>query len=116
MRRALLDRLELEGQLEVAVERAQLELVYQPIVSLANGRVSGFEALVRWNHPQRGELPPDAFIPVAEETGMVVAIDRWVLLKACCQGRMWQKAYPSDERLIVSVNLSTRQLEEDHVV
>jgi diguanylate cyclase (GGDEF)-like protein len=116
MHTALLERLELEAQLEVAVERAQLDLRYQPIVSLRTGRVSGFEALVRWNHPERGELPPDAFIPVAEETGAVVGIDRWVLLKACCQGRAWQRAYPADEPLIVGVNLSTRQLEEHNVV
>jgi diguanylate cyclase (GGDEF)-like protein len=116
MHTALLERLELEAQLEVAVERAQLDLKYQPIVSLRTGRVSGFEALVRWNHPDRGELPPDAFIPIAEETGLVVGIDRWVLLKACCQGRAWQRAYPAEEPLIVGVNLSTRQLEEVNVV
>jgi diguanylate cyclase (GGDEF)-like protein len=116
MHTALLERLELEAQLEVAVERAQLDLQYQPIVSLATGRVSGFEALVRWNHPERGELPPEAFMPIAEETGLVVAIDRWVLLKACCQGRAWQRAYPADEPLIVGVNLSARQLEEDDAV
>jgi diguanylate cyclase (GGDEF)-like protein len=116
MHTALLERLELEAQLEVAVERAQLDLKYQPIVSLRTGRVTGFEALVRWNHPERGELPPDAFIPIAEETGGVVGIDRWVLLKACCQGRAWQRAYPAEEPLIVGVNLSTRQLEEVNVV
>ena len=116
MHTAILERLELETQLEVAVERAQLDLRYQPIVSLATGRVSGFEALVRWNHPERGELPPDAFIPLAEETGLVIGIDRWVLLKACCQGRAWQRAYPAEEPLIVGVNLSTRQLEEENVV
>jgi diguanylate cyclase (GGDEF)-like protein len=116
MHTALLEKLELEAQLEVAVERAQLDLQYQPIVSLTTGRVSGFEALVRWNHPTRGELPPDAFIPLAEENGLVVGIDRWVLLKACCQGQAWQKAYPAEEPLIVGVNLSTRQLEEENVV
>ena len=116
MHQALLDRLELEAQLELVVERAELDLHYQPIVSLATGAVTGFEALVRWNHPERGELYPDSFIPIAEETGTIVSIDRWVLLKACCQGRMWQQAYPSDEHFIVSVNLSTRQLEEENVV
>ena len=116
MHQALLERLELESELELVVQRAQLDLRYQPIISLATGRVTGFEALVRWNHPERGELQPDSFIPVAEETGAIVAIDRWVLLKACCQGRAWQQAYPADEPLVVSVNLSTRQLEEENVV
>jgi diguanylate cyclase (GGDEF)-like protein len=116
MHSAVLERLELEAELEVAVERAELDVRYQPVVSLATGRVNGFEALVRWNHPERGELAPDTFIPLAEETGLVLAIDRWVLLKACCQARMWQKAYPSDDPLVVSVNLSARHLDEDNDV
>jgi diguanylate cyclase (GGDEF)-like protein len=116
MHDALVQMLELEAELDLAVERSQLDLRYQPIVSLSTGRVTGFEALVRWNHPERGEIQPDDFIPLAEQTGQIVEIDRWVLLKACCQGRAWQVAYPTDERLSVAVNLSTRQLEEENVV
>ena len=115
MHTALIERLKLEAELEVAVERAELDLRYQPIVSLATGRVCGFEALVRWQHPERGELTPDAFIPVAEETGIVIGIDRWVLLKACCQAAAWNAAYPGDEPLLVTANLSTRQLEDEKV-
>ena len=116
MHDALVQMLEMEVELDVAVERSQLDLRYQPIVSLSTGHVTGFEALVRWNHPERGEIQPDDFIPLAEQTGQIVEIDRWVLLKACCQGRAWQTAYPSEERLSVAVNLSTRQLEEENIV
>jgi diguanylate cyclase (GGDEF)-like protein len=116
MHDALVARLELETELECAVARAELVLHYQPIVELASGRISGFEALVRWNHPTHGLLPPNEFIPLAEETGQVLPIDRWVLLRACCQAREWQKAQLLDGRFDVSVNLSTRQLEDDGVV
>ena len=116
MHDALVHMLEMEAELDLAVERSQLDLRYQPIVSLSTGHVTGFEALVRWNHPERGEIQPDDFIPLAEQTGQIVEIDRWVLLKACCQGRAWQTAYPSEERLSVAVNLSTRQLEEENIV
>ena len=116
MREAIVERLTLENELELAVERAQLVLHYQPIVELATGRISGFEALVRWNHPTRGLLPPGEFIPLAEETGQVLPIDRWVLLRACTQARQWQRDLLGNERFEVSVNLSTRQLEDDQVV
>jgi EAL domain-containing protein (putative c-di-GMP-specific phosphodiesterase class I) len=86
------------------------------IVSLATGAISGFEALVRWNHPERGLLQPGDFIPLAEETGQVLPIDRWVLLHACSQARQWQRDNLAGPDFEVSVNLSTRQLENDHVV
>ena len=116
MHTALMERLQLETELERAVEMAELELHYQPIVSLESGRVSGFEALVRWNHPTRGLLPPDAFIPLAEETGLIKGIDRWVLLKACVQGKAWQRQFAADDPLTVAVNLSARQLEDERSI
>jgi diguanylate cyclase (GGDEF)-like protein len=116
MHDALVERLSLESQLEQAVEEAELVLHYQPIVELATGAIIGFEALVRWNHPTRGLLQPVDFIPLAEETGQVLPIDRWVLLKACCQGRAWQRDLMGGRPLEVAVNLSTRQLEDDRVV
>ena len=116
MHATVLERLELEEDLERAVERAELVLHYQPVVELATGRITGFEGLVRWQHPRRGLLQPDQFVPLAEETGLIVGIDRWVLLHACVQGRAWQEQFPSDRPLVVGVNLSTRQLETDAVV
>jgi diguanylate cyclase (GGDEF)-like protein len=116
MHDALVERLELESELEKAVELAELVLHYQPLVELSSGRIVGMEALVRWNHPTRGLLPPGEFIPLAEETGQIMPIDRWVLLQACCQARQWQRDLLTDGQFEVSVNLSTRQLEDDSVV
>ena len=116
MHDALVSRLELETEMEQAVESAELVLHYQPIVELRTGRIVGMEALVRWDHPDRGLLPPGEFVPLAEETGQILGIDRWVLLQACCQARQWQREVLSGGPLEVSVNLSTRQLEDDSVV
>jgi diguanylate cyclase (GGDEF)-like protein len=116
MHDALVEQLELEAHLERAVERNELVLHYQPMVELASGDIVGFEALVRWEHPDRGLLLPIEFIPLAEETGFVLPIDRWVLLQACVQTRQWQLEHPDDRPLEISVNLSTRQLEDDRVV
>jgi diguanylate cyclase (GGDEF)-like protein len=116
MHEEVLARIELESELAHAVERAELVLHYQPVVELETGEITGFEALVRWNHPTRGLLPPNDFIPLAEETGQVLPIDRWVLLHACAQARQWQRDGLAAEDFEVSVNLSTRQLENDQVV
>ncbi|HEX5725690.1 MAG TPA: EAL domain-containing protein [Longimicrobiaceae bacterium] len=107
-----LDRLELETDLRRAVERGQLRLHYQPIVSLADGRLAGFEALVRWAHPTRGLLLPDDFIPLAEETGLVSGLGRWVLREACRQARAWRAEAPETPAFTVSVNASGRQFAE----
>ncbi len=109
-------RFELENDLRTAVDKLQLVLQYQPIVELDTGRPSGFEALVRWQHPTRGMLAPDEFIHIAEETGMIVPPGRWVLNRACRDLASWTATCPQAGRLCVSVNLSARQLEDPHVV
>jgi len=101
--------LQLENDLRRAVERGQFEVHYQPIVSLVDGRITGFEALVRWHHPERGLLAPAEFISFAEEIGLVVQIDRWVLEEACRQLRNWQVRFRQNPPLKVNVNLSGMQ-------
>ena len=103
-------RLQLESDLRQAIEHKEFCVYYQPIVSLQTGRLAGFEALVRWNHPRRGLVSPADFIPVAEETGLIVPIGQWVLNEACAHVRQWQIDSPSHRSLSLSVNLSARQV------
>src|SRR5262249_34899411 len=103
-------RLQLESDLRSAVEHNQFCVHYQPIVSLKTGRLAGFEALVRWNHPRRGMISPADFIPVAEETGLIVPIGQWVLEEACKKVKEWQVDSPGHRSLSLSVNLSARQV------
>lgn len=103
-------RLQLESDLRQAIEQKEFCVYYQPIVSLQTGRLAGFEALVRWNHPRRGLVSPADFIPVAEETGLIVPIGEWVLNEACAHVRQWQIDSPSHRALSLSVNLSARQV------
>jgi diguanylate cyclase (GGDEF)-like protein/PAS domain S-box-containing protein len=107
MHATALARLALETDLRGALEREEFELAYQPLVSLADGRIAGFEALARWRHPERGLLQPSEFICVAEETGLIVPLGRWVLREACRQMREWNRRYGA--ALSVNVNLSPRQ-------
>ena len=100
----------LEMDLRKGLERGELFLVYQPIVSLASGKPEGFEALIRWQHPERGVLNPDLFIPLAEESGLILALGEWVLREACFQMQGWQEGHP-----YVTVNLSSRQLAQDNL-
>jgi diguanylate cyclase (GGDEF)-like protein len=109
MRARVVDRLRREKELRLAIERDELRLVYQPIVALADQRILGIEALVRWDHPERGPIAPADFIPLAEETGLIVPIGRWVLEAACRQAAEWERRQPEGCPW-VSVNLSACQL------
>jgi EAL domain-containing protein (putative c-di-GMP-specific phosphodiesterase class I) len=116
LRQQALVRHELEYDLRFALARGELFIDYQPIVSLASGRITGFEALLRWNHPTRGLIGPRDFIPIAEETGLIIPIGIWVLREACAQMREWQKKYPGTAGMTVSVNISGVQLAQVDVV
>ena len=104
------ERLELEAELMRAVEQEEFVLHYQPIVSLRDGGMVGFEALLRWQHPKRGPLLPSAFLPLAEETDQIVPIDKWVLMEVCRQAKRWEGDHHSASFVRMNVNLSSGQL------
>ncbi|MCU0538176.1 MAG: bifunctional diguanylate cyclase/phosphodiesterase, partial [Hydrococcus sp. Prado102] len=104
--------LQLETDLRRAIARQELLVYYQPIVSLSTNKIIGFEALVRWQHPQHGLVSPAQFIPIAEETGLIVEIGYWVLSEACRQMRVWQEQFPTIPLLTISVNLSSKQFSQ----
>jgi diguanylate cyclase (GGDEF)-like protein len=108
-------RLQLENDLQRAIERHEFWLCYQPIVCLTNRQISGFEALIRWQHPEQGLISPCEFVPIAEETGLIQPIGLWVLQEACQQLRHWQKQIP-DTLLTMSVNLSSRQFSQPDLI
>jgi diguanylate cyclase (GGDEF)-like protein/PAS domain S-box-containing protein len=110
MHASAINLLELETDLRMAVERDELTLYYQPIVALPDQEVIGLEALIRWRHPRRGLLMPHEFIPIAEETGMIVSIGWWVLREACRQGRAILDSTPNGRCPYIAVNLSSRQI------
>jgi diguanylate cyclase (GGDEF)-like protein/PAS domain S-box-containing protein len=110
------DRLQLEQDLRQAIASQQLELYYQPIVNLSDGTIYGLEALARWPHPERGLISPGEFIPIAEETGLIVEIDQWAINSACHQVKQWQTRYATAQNLKVSVNLSAQDLQMPNLV
>jgi EAL domain-containing protein (putative c-di-GMP-specific phosphodiesterase class I) len=112
---AVVERLELEADLRRAVLEDEMQLHYQPIFDLQSGTIVGFEALVRWLHPTQGLLPPIAFVPFAEEIGLIHLIDRFVLTKACSQARLWQSQGIASPELLMSVNLSARELADSSI-
>ena len=103
---------QLGAELRQALDRGEFFLVYQPIVQLPDGRWTGVEALVRWQHPQRGLVPPDVFIPIAERTGLIVPLGDWILRTACAQAAEWLAVYGTDAPGEIGVNVSARQLRE----
>jgi EAL domain-containing protein (putative c-di-GMP-specific phosphodiesterase class I) len=105
MRREAMERLEFEGALRHALDESELRLVYQPVVTLGDGRIIGVEALLRWHHPVRGVIAPMRFIPIAERNGLIIPIGAWVLHEACLQLAAW-----GDDSLTMAVNVSARQL------
>ncbi|HXF51408.1 MAG TPA: EAL domain-containing protein [Dehalococcoidia bacterium] len=111
MQASMLHRLELLADLRRAVERGEFVVHYQPIMSLKKGGLFGFEALVRWRHPDRGMVPPLDFIPLAEESGLIVPLGHWVLSEACAQAAQWRQKYPDSGAWAMSVNVSARQLQ-----
>jgi len=108
--------LQMETDLRKALDRRELYMLYQPIVSLDDFRLCGFEALVRWQHPERGLISPMDFIPVAEDTGQIIPIGEFALHEACRQMRRWQRLFPSDTPLFISVNLSGKQFNQPNLI
>jgi EAL domain-containing protein (putative c-di-GMP-specific phosphodiesterase class I) len=108
--------LKMENDLRRALEREEFRVVYQPIVSLDSGQLAGFEALIRWQHPERGFVSPSDFIPLAEDTGLIVPIGLWILRKACQQLAKWQWLAAGNRELFMSVNLSSKQATQPNLV
>src|SRR5690606_621195 len=112
MHSAALERMELEADLRHAIARDELELRFQPIVNLASGTMVGIETLLRWRHPKRRIVMPTNFVPIAEETGMIVPIGRWVLNEACRQAALWRADSTLGADISVTVNVSARQIQD----
>jgi EAL domain-containing protein (putative c-di-GMP-specific phosphodiesterase class I) len=109
-------RLELEEDLRRALHRQEFRLAYQPIIDLESGRLTGFEALLRWNHPVRGDVPPGMFIGLTEEIGLIVPLGAWVVREAATQLKKWHDQVPQDPPLEMNINLSRRQLDQDDLI
>lgn len=116
MHAAAMQALELENDLRKAIQQEEFVLHYQPIISLITGKISGFEALVRWQHPSKGFIPPTLFIPLAEETGLINSIGKLVLSKACYQIQQWYQEKVTDESIFMSVNISAKQFAQLDIV
>lgn len=116
MHQEAMRRLTLEPELQRAVQDKQLLLYYQPIVNMATGQVIAFEGLVRWRHPERGMIPPDDFISLAEETGLILPIGKWVMEEGCRQLRRWLDKFPERSDLMLSINVAASQFRDDAFV
>jgi diguanylate cyclase (GGDEF)-like protein/PAS domain S-box-containing protein len=116
MKKSILERLELLADLQRAVERDEFVLQYQPIFLIEGGDLFGLEALVRWNHPRRGQIPPNEFITLAEESGAILDLGRWVLREACRQAQAWRDVQTTNADWTISVNVSVRQLQDTRFV
>jgi diguanylate cyclase (GGDEF)-like protein/PAS domain S-box-containing protein len=116
MRASAVDRMDIENALRRSLDRRELRIHYQPIVELTSGRIQGVEALLRWEHPDRGLLLPGEFITIAEETGLIVPMGRWVLEQTCRQLQRWAAEHPETARLVATVNISGRQLSHPRLV
>jgi diguanylate cyclase (GGDEF)-like protein/PAS domain S-box-containing protein len=116
LRKQGVTRFEIETGLRKAIDAHQLVVHYQPIVSASDCRLCGFEALVRWNHPERGLIPPSEFIPIAEGSELIVLVGRWVLIESCRQMAEWQRSFASGLPLTISVNVSSRQLSDSRLM
>jgi diguanylate cyclase (GGDEF)-like protein/PAS domain S-box-containing protein len=115
MHTELLKRIEIESDLRAAAKHEEFFLNYHPIVDLETGTVRGVETLVRWRHPDRGIVQPNDFIPIAESTGIIIEIGRWILRSACCQGRVWYEEFFKDKPFSMMVNLSPREFLDDRL-
>ena len=114
-----LKTIELESDLRLAIKHNQFHLHYQPLISLQDGKLTGFEALIRWQHPQKGFISPADFIPISEDTGLIVEIGDWVLQEACQQLRNWQQKfsnYPNIDSLKMSINVASQQMQEANFI
>jgi diguanylate cyclase (GGDEF)-like protein len=116
MHAAIIERHALSSELSRGVGRGELLVYYQPIITLETGRIHGVEALVRWRHPTRGIVGPDEFIPLAEESGTILAVGRWVLTEACREAATWRETWPDAASLVLTINLSAAQLQQPDFV
>jgi diguanylate cyclase (GGDEF)-like protein len=116
MRSRVIEHMQIENDLRRAIQREELELHYQPVVKLRDGTIVAMEALLRWNHPDRGMLGPLAFIPVAEESRLILPIGRWAIEQACRQAAAWQELHPDSAPISVAVNLSARQIADPDLI
>jgi EAL domain-containing protein (putative c-di-GMP-specific phosphodiesterase class I) len=116
MRTQVINRLQLESDLRQAIKKQEFVLYYQPILDLKTETIIGFEALVRWQSPERGFVSPGEFIPLAEETGLIIPLGEWILKQACQQMHQWHQQFSREIPLIISVNLSIRQFSQPNLV
>ena len=116
LRVKFLERIRLENDLRHAADRGELSMSYQPMIDLSNGKLFGMEALLRWNHTELGQIPPNKFIPIAEESGLIIPMTNWILEETCKQIARWQKLSPEYEHLVVSVNISGKHMSNEELI